>query len=660
MQLLESSNAFTINQFGLSCFTFDDASSSWNAKTFNFYTFPHPFEDWEPRFLSEAGSLQFLAKCHFDFNKWIYEGIPYIPSSLRDIKLKKVNESKESSRPDIVPSNPRDVDFVKNLIKAVRRWLNREENNRDNESNFNGDDDRGSIFSGTEEEEVDNDLSGVESSEEFLQLESVNAYQRALQYQTLRNNGHFNAEDPPGFYVERVENIYGLVALRLIRASSADVAAMELEEKQKRIDAITTAASFCQVVELMRDSRKPAVGHNLSFDVAYTLHSFAKPLPPTWMEFKDRVKKWFPGGVYDTKYIASLYDDVFEDTSLGALYKSTQLATTLVGKQGEEDNDDYSLVGQSPEEASLADRLLIAFEDTIDFSTLPEIKHADGFRRYMGAGTGVTPTPSTASALNNININNNPNSTATDQVDSTKSYAHEAGYDAYMTGSVFAVFSSLLQKKNKQEDDFYKDGDGTVDALSSLPSPGLLDNLYSLEAVEEYCWRMNVSRSDMGYAALWGPDNVMSRKNIFYLTHIDPAKYRHGGDVVKKLKEVKELLDGAYIRVSVLGQGGTTALLELPKEVAENEEILRNVKLAVEKSMPGCVVKSFDDYRQVKAMQKAGMDDNEDDERVVEGDVVGSPAKRPRTDSAQERRQQDEEKQRALQSAAESSRCSIM
>ncbi len=45
-------------------------------------------------------------------------------------------------------------------------------------------------------------------------------------------------------------------------------------------------AGFAAVLELMRDSRKPAVGHNLSFDLAYSLHSFADHLPPNWEEYK--------------------------------------------------------------------------------------------------------------------------------------------------------------------------------------------------------------------------------------------------------------------------------------------------------------------------------------------------------------------------------------
>jgi poly(A)-specific ribonuclease len=564
------------------------------------YTFPSVFEDFEPRFLSEAGSLQFLAKCHFDFNKWVYDGIPYMPCSLRDLKLKKLNEVKEP-RPDIIPTKPYDIAMVEKLITDVRKWLHGEDANNED---ING----GSIYSGSEGDDPDNEFFSMKFTEEYLRLDPVNSYQRALQYQTLRNNDHFNVEDPPGFYVERVEDNYGKVALKLIRASSVDIAAKELEEQEKRIDAINNAASFCQILELMRDSRKPAVGHNLSFDLAYILNSFCKPNPPTWMEFKDRVKKWFPSGVYDTKYITGLYEDAFRDTSLGALFK----ATTLLSNPPIEDGE----ICYTPEERETVDEIISVFGVTTFDEVWPlnEIEHAEGFDRYIEAAADDD-----------------------DEVTSPGlSHAHEAGYDAYMTGTVFAQLIHLLCVKSREEE-------GEISREIDLP-------LYSLEIVERYCWRMNISRSDMGYAVLVGPDNVLPRKNILYLTKIDPGSFRHGGDLIKKLQPVKELLAGAYVRVNILGQQDT-ALLEIPVQFAEDEEMLRNVAMAVEQAVPGCCVKSFDEYRTVKAMIKAGMDIDEEENN---GNGV-VPAKRPRT----EKRQQEEVLIQAA-AAEESSRCSIM
>lgn len=159
-EVLQSSEAFVINQIGVSAFTWD--GSCYRAKTFNFYTFPKPFEEWQPRFLSEASSLQFLMEHGFDFNKWIHDGIPFMPGSLRDKKLQFVEAAPRRS--EIVPMSEEDKMLVADLKLNVRRWLH-------------------------------------EDSSQELYLQPVNSYQRAIQYQELRKN-QFGMTDPPGFYAK--------------------------------------------------------------------------------------------------------------------------------------------------------------------------------------------------------------------------------------------------------------------------------------------------------------------------------------------------------------------------------------------------------------------------------------------------------------------------
>lgn len=89
-QALASGNAFCINQLGLSFFTHDHVTNSYSAKTFNLYLFPAPFEQYDRRFLSQASSIAFLAQQGFDFNKFIHDGIPYMPLQLRDVMLRRV------------------------------------------------------------------------------------------------------------------------------------------------------------------------------------------------------------------------------------------------------------------------------------------------------------------------------------------------------------------------------------------------------------------------------------------------------------------------------------------------------------------------------------------------------------------------------------------
>ena len=95
-QLLGSSRSFVVNQFGLSAFVWvpeeqlppggvggeEGPAGSYQARTFNFYLFPRPFEGSDKRFVCQSSSLAFLASCNFDFNKVVYDGISYMPGVL--------------------------------------------------------------------------------------------------------------------------------------------------------------------------------------------------------------------------------------------------------------------------------------------------------------------------------------------------------------------------------------------------------------------------------------------------------------------------------------------------------------------------------------------------------------------------------------------------
>ena len=60
--------------------------------------------------------------------------------------------------------------------------------------------------------------------------------------------------------------------LQLVRADAARCVQLDLEETAAREGAIRQAAGFAAVMELMRKCGKPAVGHNLMFDLAYMLY----------------------------------------------------------------------------------------------------------------------------------------------------------------------------------------------------------------------------------------------------------------------------------------------------------------------------------------------------------------------------------------------------
>lgn len=77
--LRKSASKFLTIQIGISTFKFDPSNGSYLAKPFNVFVFPTTLTGYSPQgrcFLTEASSLDFLAKNRFDFNKWVYQGTP--------------------------------------------------------------------------------------------------------------------------------------------------------------------------------------------------------------------------------------------------------------------------------------------------------------------------------------------------------------------------------------------------------------------------------------------------------------------------------------------------------------------------------------------------------------------------------------------------------
>ena len=476
-----SASSFIINQFGLSAFTWDDTHSTWIAKTFNFYVFPRGSE--EIKFTCQASSLEFLSQCNFDFNKWIYDGIPYTTIALRDARLLAL-DAERKQRDDIVVSKKEDVEFVNETVETVKQWL-------------------------------------ASDTSAPLLLCSANSYQRALQWQNLRKD-QFGAQIFPGFYVERSENSNGKPALLVTKASPEEIAQKEADERARQLAIIHDEAGFAAVLEAMKNSNKPAVGHNLAFDVAYSMHSFASPLPSTWGEYKSSVAEWFPAGVFDTKYIA------------GALREE------LVSRATSED-----------------DELVDALEDTglgSLFSSLKEkysdhVMHAEGYERYLGSSD----------------------------------FAHEAGYDAYMTGSVFTRLLAATQRNEAGYVKFDKDDVG----------------------MSSYKNKINISRSDLPYLALGSlPDAPIERQHVFYLCNFVRGFSPRIGDMVKLIHvQAPEL--GA-VRLHAVGDSNNAVLVDC---VDKPELSLEGSIFILGKLFPDCHVLPYASYSEEKRLARKSTED---------------------------------------------------
>mmetsp|Transcript_22526 Transcript_22526/g.49239 ORF Transcript_22526/g.49239 Transcript_22526/m.49239 type:complete len:910 (+) Transcript_22526:147-2876(+) len=514
-RILSSAQQFLVIQFGLSAFKWDPITGGYTARTFNFYIWPKPFDTFDRRFLCQASSLDFLASQGFDFNKLIRDGIPFLPIQVRDRKLQELgiqpdDKSLLSADPagasTASPPNEAEQHLLDEVRQQVLDWL-----------------------SSTEQQQ--------------LQLPPCNARERTLIRALLRelqqnsdyhgfvvaDGLHLCSNDSPSTSTDGATTAAPVAPVSPSSSSGLPLAALVLKRdtssssgssgtpgsaaaaamNEARARDVRSAAAFSSVLELMRSCGKPAVGHNASLDLALTLQQFVEPLPKAWPAFKALANRWFPNGIFDTKHIAvslgssdlASRPDLLGDTSLSGLFRA--------------------LMPGGPIESFLAQRMGSAS------GMLPAVAHTPGSREYEMADV-LSPL----AAATGVGMK-----------------AHEAGYDAYMTGSVFAKLMRVAEIMALpagsplpplavvkaevpvcvpvpvvQEEE--EEGDSS--AFVCLQGPGDLAKQSGLQPMQPpqlrtvagYAGQIHAMRSDLPCLDLTGTDAVPSRPNVFHVSGI--------------------------------------------------------------------------------------------------------------------------------------------
>ncbi|KAH9571562.1 hypothetical protein CY35_02G099800 [Sphagnum magellanicum] len=460
-----SAQNFLIMQFGLATFHWSTLTGCYEAQTYNFYVFPRPSGGMDYRFTCQASSLDFLREHGFDFNKFIYSGIPYV--TLEQMRREKRSES-QAPRDPIVLKQEEDRNFVTQQMENVRCWVD-----------------------STQPCDVGN--SSSDSQPATLVLDPSNSYLRAALYQQLEQE-YGKSE----FYVERLATVGSRKSsLRLTRATTEVIAAQESEVTAKRQRQLEHAVGFANVMQALTTCNKPVVGHNMLLDLAYLYHQFVGHLPPSLDEFRKQVQILFPAGIYDTKYLAGLFPVFLPSTSLEDIYTALASETiTAIGHMdgivGFDANKFSNFLPTAPDDIEKegvlhatkapmkSDVLHTLFADLAECSKdvdmqltkveLPGVVHSSLFDRYKTTG------------------------------DAPHHY-HEAGFDAYMTGTIFIWLSKLFEARS----------------TTSAPDGHSLN----LQVLQEHCNKVYVMRIDLPYLPLQGPIPVADRSSLFLLTAAD-------------------------------------------------------------------------------------------------------------------------------------------
>lgn len=104
---------------------------------------------------------------------------------------------------------------------------------------------------------------------------------------------------------------------------SAKIKKELIEAKNNALrEELEQAIGFARVIEAISESKKPVIGHNALLDFVYVFNQFYKPLPDTLAEFKQELLELFPK-IYDTKHVAlrSALSEKLTSTSLSSLFE---------------------------------------------------------------------------------------------------------------------------------------------------------------------------------------------------------------------------------------------------------------------------------------------------------------------------------------------------
>ena len=445
---------FTVLQYGVCCFAFDPQSRRWTVRPFNFWLFPDASRGSTETFSCQASSLGFLSSCDFDFNKCVSQGVPFTsPSAARAAEERR---ARDEQRPPIVPSNERDVEFVRQLKEDVGLWLKKRKQKND------------------------------DASYDALTLAPVNGFLRALTYQTLETTDFgVPHSDKPGFIAGTVRENGDPPRVRLTRATPAEAARRDAEVAASRARDARARQGFSVAIKKLVDSGVPAVGHNGLFDACYTLEKFLRETDGSLDAARAAFDEAFACPYYDTKLVAQTFLDAYAgagslrpagarageapaaetflplDTALGALYKTlTKCALPrMMAKENESAAGGEATASPSRRRgggaagagAGAAPRPARGAGDRV----LDWLEFPAGFERYAFALEEEERRSGTSASGDG------------GHVVSRASYAHEAGYDAFMTGVCFLAMTLHARSVVPV------DGDGVVRVFGDAKSLGL-------------------------------------------------------------------------------------------------------------------------------------------------------------------------------------------
>ncbi|KAG6448356.1 hypothetical protein O3G_MSEX005463 [Manduca sexta] len=271
-------NKMIMTQIGLTMFHYERERDSYVAVGYTFYLCPQSFGDIDQSFVFQASTLDFLCKHKFDFNKFIYEGLPFL-SKAELAKVQQDMKNKTFLSKAISSLDMADEKLLQQYCSEVSKWL-------------------------------------CNSDEGTMYLDIEKPLMRYIVHNEIRSRF------PDVLTTDSLGNSKMVLIYRDKNVESANSAPiLTLEE-----NLINCLLGFSRIISLLETYKKPIVGHNLYLDLVLLHNQFIGPLPKKYSTFKNNIHNMFPK-LYDTKFIAwemgkkLKSDEVWKSTALQDLYE---------------------------------------------------------------------------------------------------------------------------------------------------------------------------------------------------------------------------------------------------------------------------------------------------------------------------------------------------
>ncbi|XVE96689.1 hypothetical protein REPUB_Repub02eG0244300 [Reevesia pubescens] len=386
LKVKDSAEKFAVLQFGVCPFRWDSLKQSFIAHPHNFFVFPRqeiPLDGHSYEFLCQTTSMDFLAKYHFDFNACINEGVSYLSKEQEDEARKRLKSlyGDQLTNPSHDLRETVDLPLVRvSDVLFTERMKKRLSEWRDELLQHR--------VGRPHDQEASNDLNKQFQTVFFkmrpaLSLSGFTSHQLSLIRMVTRK--YFKDLAYVRFNGE--SSSQELVVYTDTESDKESLLEEVKNEHHRRAEMkINAAVGFRHVIDLLSSENKLIVGHNCILDIAHIHSKFLGPLPLTAEEFVFCINKFFPN-IIDTKILL---------------------------------NADYTLQRQMKRASTSLSSA---------FSLLcPEIAH--GFKSKVMLSQPCVRVEVHVDDMRSSDWNSGAK--------------HEAGYDAFMTGCVFAQACSHL------------------------------------------------------------------------------------------------------------------------------------------------------------------------------------------------------------------------